>query len=198
MQEVLETFFNSGLPGAQWPSKTYAVFKLQVRHGQNPVKIVRNNGGHAEENFINVMRANSRFNNEKTIMLYINYSPCYECVQRLREFLQSQPRIKLKIAFAHLYRIDKYYNREGLRELNGIENIESIETFTVEIRNNLIGLLTEKVNYDLIILVKDPSHERRKADIKQNRSLNEILYQKTTDDKNKDDKEVKDGPKEYL
>ena len=68
----------------------------------------------------------------------------------------------------------------------------------MEIRNNLIGLLTEKVNYDLIILVKDPSHERRKADIKQNRSLNEILYQKTSDDKNKDDKEVKDGPKEYL
>ena len=177
VQEVLETFFNSGLPGKQWPSKTYAVFKLQVEHGQNAVKVVENNGSHAEENFINIMRENSNFNREKTIMLYINYSPCYECVQKLITFLQSEPRINLKIAFVRLYRIDNYYNKEGLRELNGIENVESIETFTSEIRNNLIGLLTEKVKDDLINLAKDPSRERLTADIYQNGILNKILYQ---------------------
>ena len=174
VQEVWETFLDSGLLGTQWKKKTYAVFKLQVEHKRNAVKVVENNGGHAEEHFINVMRENLNFNRKKTIMLYMNYSPCHACVQKLREFLESERQMNLKIAFVKLYRTGDCDNRKGLRELNGIKNVERIGAFTPESYNELRALLEER-GRERENLAENPSQERHNEDIRQYRLLNEIL-----------------------
>ena len=180
VKEVWETFLNSGLPGAKWESKTYAVFKLQVEHERNAVKVVENNGGHAEEHYINVIRENLNFNREKTIMLYINYSPCHDCVLRLRAFLENERQINLKIAFVKLYRTDDCDNEKGLRELRGIKNVKHIGVFTLERYNELKALLEERgreiVEEDEINLA-EPPQERHKEDERQNFFLNKILSQ---------------------
>ena len=107
--EVLKTFYECGL--LSWPSKTYCVFKLHVRNRQNVVMIEESNGDHAEDNFINVMRQNIAFNRNETIILYLNYSPCDGCAEKLIKFLQDHREIRLRIFFVQLYRINGPVNK---------------------------------------------------------------------------------------
>ncbi|XP_066109178.1 DNA dC-_dU-editing enzyme APOBEC-3A-like [Saccopteryx bilineata] len=106
-------------------SKTYLCYEVEVFEGDNPSDVrmskpyLKNEPGcHAEICFLNRI-SSSGLDREKryVVTLYISWSPCYNCAQKLVEFLGRNQNVTLRIFAVRIYDIDVGYE-EGLRSLD--------------------------------------------------------------------------------
>ena len=121
---VLETFVNSGLAGGKYVRDVYAVAALWLESGVQFTAIVKNEVNkrlnihiHAEENLLHALAMIlSPADRISHIKLWINFSPCWNCNQKIRQFLRGK-NASTDISFPHLYRIKVKRNVEGLIKL---------------------------------------------------------------------------------
>ncbi|XP_066109177.1 DNA dC-_dU-editing enzyme APOBEC-3A-like [Saccopteryx bilineata] len=110
-------------------SKTYLCYEVEVFEGDNPSDVrmfkgyLKNEsipwpGCHAEICFLNQI-SSSGLDKEKryVVTLYISWSPCYNCAQKLVEFLGRNQNVTLHIFAVRIYDIYVGYE-EGLRSLH--------------------------------------------------------------------------------
>jgi len=128
-QMIFNSFHDSGLhprnnegERVEWPKKTYCVFQVMYNDNDNKEQFIveSTNDSHAE---IKMMDTLKRFTNlEGEISIYINYTPCSNCANRLIKFVSDLGwRMHLVIYFVQLYNV----RRESRQEENIITMEES-------------------------------------------------------------------------
>ncbi|KAK7475636.1 hypothetical protein BaRGS_00033129 [Batillaria attramentaria] len=109
---LLEVFINSGLHGAQWPRETYAV----VPYWELGTKIIITKNDtdllgrpkHAEVILLNHLRREISAAGKvpSRLKVFINYSPCRECCDKIAKFVQQYDRqLQMEVVFSALYNI---------------------------------------------------------------------------------------------
>ena len=121
---VLEIFVNSGLAGGKYIRDVYAVAALWLESGVQFTVIAKNKVNkrlcihiYAEENLLHALAMILRPGDRITyIKLWINFSPCWNCSEKIRQFLRGI-NASTDISFQHLYKIKDKLNVEGLIKL---------------------------------------------------------------------------------
>lgn len=123
----LDHFLNdllwTGVKGTKWPNRTYLIASIKSSYGE----------GIFNKRFVNipstkdaeaVMLCDDDFgdavavHHDIEITLTLNYSPCSNCANKLRDFYKNHRNIRnLIIQFSFLYRIHEEKNQYGLRDL---------------------------------------------------------------------------------
>ena len=165
-QEIFRTLYESGLhkrnnngKWVNWPQITYCLLRINIGDNEFRVKTTKSDEGvHAEIKALNVIKLNLNQNEDELITIFMNYSPCRECAETLKEFVeQNGYGIRLHIYFVQLYKVQRlscqnasdmccqpetHYHEIGLREL---AKTVTIEPFTPKEWGSLaILLLLEK------------------------------------------------------
>ena len=142
--DILETFWNSGLHGEDWPSVAYVIVTCKLDNAKCSYAS-RNipNGRHAEATMVTWLweRAeDGSLSSDQSVTMYMNYSPCHRCSRKLGSLAVEQLddcRVGLEVVVAGLYRIarpscescdthrmpdgyDHDRNVQGLRELEEV------------------------------------------------------------------------------
>ena len=121
---IYETFINSGLPHGQHVSNVYAVAAVRLESGAQFTVIAKNEVNkrlnihiHAEDNLLRALAMILRQGDcISHIKLWINFSPCCKCSEKIRQFLRGK-NASTQINFPHLYKIKEKRNVEGLIKL---------------------------------------------------------------------------------
>lgn len=114
VRDILRDFIDSGLHGATWPSRAYAVLPPSFL---GDLIIEQNGARHAEHILTDRLRNRVTTltrspNRQMSVTVYMNYSPCADCADILLE-LDREVRnrfnsmIRLEVAFASLYNIQR-------------------------------------------------------------------------------------------
>ena len=121
---IFDIYIHSGLHVSGWPIKrrvindVYAVVQLQLPGVKNPVLFVAENdhSHHAEENMIsqlNKLMSTALPVVNTTIKIWINFSPCYKCSEKILEFIKEMRKrgiyLSIEIIFPFLYKIRRAY-----------------------------------------------------------------------------------------
>ncbi|NWV49508.1 ABEC1 enzyme, partial [Daphoenositta chrysoptera] len=110
--------------------QTYLLCKLRWGNNHRSWKHwVRNDSScHAEEYFLkNIFEVKS--SNFCKITWYLSWSPCARCCYEIRNFLQRNRKVNIRIRVARLYYQDNEETHRGLRHLNswkGVNNLASV------------------------------------------------------------------------
>ena len=121
---IFNTFFNSGLPGGTFVGDVYAVAALTLESGKLLTIIVKNRVNkrlgihvHAEDNLLRALtKVLSPGDFISQIQIWINFSPCWKCSEKLRRFFREKKTFA-NLTFPHLYKIKDKRNVEGLIKL---------------------------------------------------------------------------------
>lgn len=92
--------------------------------GINKPGIIKNTSQHAEEILIHQLR---NFEEPLKITVYINNSPCFNCANLLKKFLNKNQRFQMVLYITHLYNIKR---RSCLLRKTKGKNEDHTETFT--------------------------------------------------------------------
>ncbi|XP_030918153.1 C-_U-editing enzyme APOBEC-1-like [Geospiza fortis] len=110
----------------EFPMETYLMCELWWHGGMRSWRHwVRNddyNNCHAEQYFLEEI-FEPRSYNICDMYWYLSYSPCWECCDVIRDFLEEQPNVNIYIHVARLYRINDQENCEALRKLNSLQEV---------------------------------------------------------------------------
>ncbi|XP_030803282.1 C-_U-editing enzyme APOBEC-1-like [Camarhynchus parvulus] len=110
----------------EFPMETYLMCELWWHGGMRSWRHwVRNddyNNCHAEQYFLEEI-FEPRSYNICDMYWYLSYSPCSECCDVIRDFLEEQPNVNIYIHVARLYRINDQENCEALRKLNSLQEV---------------------------------------------------------------------------
>ncbi|XP_063006507.1 C-_U-editing enzyme APOBEC-1-like isoform X1 [Melospiza melodia melodia] len=110
----------------EYPKETYLLCKLKWRGGvrswQHWVRNDDYNDCHAEQYFLEEI-FEPRYYNICDMTWYLSYSPCWECCDVIRDFLEEQTNVNICIHVARLYYVNYPINCQALRELNRLEKV---------------------------------------------------------------------------
>ncbi|XP_058655916.1 C-_U-editing enzyme APOBEC-1-like isoform X1 [Ammospiza caudacuta] len=110
----------------EYPKETYLLCELEWRGGVRSWRHwVRNddyNNCHAEQYFLEEI-FEPRCYNICDMTWYLSYSPCWECCDVIRDFLEEQTSVNICIHVARLYYVNYPINCQALRELNRSEKV---------------------------------------------------------------------------
>ena len=123
LDDFLNELLWTGVRDTKLPNRTYLIASIKSKDGEDIFnKRFKNEPSlkHAEA----VMLCDDDFgdavavHHDIEITLTLNYSPCSDCANRLRNFYENNGDIRnLIIQFSVLYRINEEINRIGLRNL---------------------------------------------------------------------------------
>uniref|UniRef100_A0A8D1VXT0 C->U-editing enzyme APOBEC-1 n=1 Tax=Sus scrofa TaxID=9823 RepID=A0A8D1VXT0_PIG len=79
----------------------------------------KNTTNHVERNFLAKITSERHFHPSVhcSIVWFLSWSPCWECSEAIREFLDQHPSVTLVIYVARLFQHMDPQNRQGLRDL---------------------------------------------------------------------------------
>ncbi|KAF2974958.1 hypothetical protein EK904_007051, partial [Melospiza melodia maxima] len=110
----------------EYPKETYLLCELKWRGGvrswQHWVRNDDYNDCHAEQYFLEEI-FEPRYYNICDMTWYLSYSPCWECCDVIRDFLEEQTNVNICIHVARLYYVNYPINCQALRELNRLEKV---------------------------------------------------------------------------
>ncbi|NWS06100.1 ABEC1 enzyme, partial [Motacilla alba] len=111
----------------KFPKETYLLCELQWRGSTKFWQHwVRNDHDyedcHAEQYFLDEV-FEPRSYNICDMTWYLSWSPCRECCDIIRDFLEEQPNVNIDIRVARLYYTNIPRYRDGLRELHSLEGV---------------------------------------------------------------------------
>ena len=122
LDDFLNELLWTGVNG-NWPNRTYLIASIKSNDGEGIFsKRFKNTPfkEHAEAKMLSDddFRHAVAVHHEIEITLTLNYSPCSDCANRLRNFYENiRDNRNLIIQFSVLYRINEEINRIGLRNL---------------------------------------------------------------------------------
>ena len=123
LDDFLNELLWTGVKGRKWPNRTYLIASIKSNDGEGIFSGRFKNKPyikHAEAEMLcdNDFRHAVAVHHDIEITLTLNYSPCSDCANRLRNFYKNNGDIRnLIIQFSFLYRIDEEKNIIGLRNL---------------------------------------------------------------------------------
>lgn len=116
---ILTIFIKSGLHGIPghcagpvWPKKTVIVCLIEYSPDTDESKTItiwnipkyyRTKAVHAEPRLIDYIKKEEDLTKIKRLTIYINYSPCTDCGNKLMELKQKFPNMQIKVIFSALY-----------------------------------------------------------------------------------------------
>ncbi|XP_041316540.1 C-_U-editing enzyme APOBEC-1-like [Pyrgilauda ruficollis] len=157
----------------EYPNETYLLCELQwrgsVKFWQHWLRNDDYNNGHAEQFFLEEI-FEPRSYNICDMTWYLSWSPCGECSDVIRDFLEEQPNVNIDIRVARLYYVNYPRNRMGLRQLDSLQGVTIKAMEAKDYDYCWETFIQPGVNYDF-------SPKKFKSEIQRNRSRLEDILQ---------------------
>lgn len=191
-KKVIEGLLFSGVNGEEWPRYTWLIVVIKDKKEEIIFdKVYESIGRHAECNMLedpDFKEVLGRDSQDLTITLTINYSPCYDCADELKEFLKKHgAKINLLIRFSHPYNFYDDGNKKSLRKLYraGVTLEAMSKKSWLDI---LVWLFRDKFNSEGV----------RQRDKETSEALKKVLKKEKEEDVKKKKKEKEGGKEEEV